>query len=57
MKGLWIQIILITVCWSFAIISITMVDRILKYLYALFNILQVSSSSTLGHFVTIHSIW
>ncbi|XP_076456593.1 cadherin EGF LAG seven-pass G-type receptor 1-like [Babylonia areolata] len=40
MKGLWIQIILITVCWSFAIISITMVDRILKYLYALFNCLQ-----------------
>ena len=41
MKGVWIQVILITVCWSFAIISITMVDRILKYLYALFNCLQV----------------
>ncbi|XP_070181949.1 cadherin EGF LAG seven-pass G-type receptor 1-like [Littorina saxatilis] len=40
MKGLWIQIILITVCWAFAIISIKMVDRILKYLYALFNCLQ-----------------
>ncbi|XP_050390445.2 cadherin EGF LAG seven-pass G-type receptor 1 [Patella vulgata] len=40
MKGLWTQIILVTVCWAFAFISIKMVDQILKYIYALFNCLQ-----------------
>ncbi|ESO83436.1 hypothetical protein LOTGIDRAFT_169300 [Lottia gigantea] len=40
MKGLWTQLILVTVCWAFAFISIKMVDQILKYIYALFNCLQ-----------------
>ncbi|XP_025108331.1 adhesion G protein-coupled receptor L2-like [Pomacea canaliculata] len=40
MKGLWIQLILVTVCWSFAFMSIHIYDRIIKLLYALFNSLQ-----------------
>ncbi|XP_046574177.1 cadherin EGF LAG seven-pass G-type receptor 1-like [Haliotis rubra] len=40
MKGVWTQLILNTVCWSFAFISIKMVDTILKYLFAMFNFLQ-----------------
>ena len=44
MKGLWTQIILITSVWSFAFISLKMSDRILKYLFGLFNCLQVRTS-------------
>ncbi|CAG5122306.1 unnamed protein product, partial [Candidula unifasciata] len=40
MKALWTQVILVTVCWAFAFISIKMVDTILKYLYAMFTSLQ-----------------
>ncbi|XP_041364256.1 uncharacterized protein LOC121379672 [Gigantopelta aegis] len=40
MKGVWTQLILVTVCWSFAFVSLKMIDAILKYLYALFNCLQ-----------------
>ncbi|KAI0236958.1 hypothetical protein LSAT2_012517 [Lamellibrachia satsuma] len=39
-KALWTQTILLTLCWSFAFISVTMHDAIVKLLYALFNILQ-----------------
>jgi len=42
MRGLWTQLILITVVWSFAFVSLKMHDTILKYLYALMNCLQVS---------------
>ncbi|KAJ8318311.1 hypothetical protein KUTeg_003402 [Tegillarca granosa] len=42
MKGLWTQIILITVCWAFAFVSLKMHDSILKYLYAMMNCLQGS---------------
>ena len=41
MRGLWIQIILITVSWSFAFLSLRMHDTVIKYLYAMMNILQV----------------
>ncbi|XP_059158667.1 cadherin EGF LAG seven-pass G-type receptor 1-like [Physella acuta] len=40
MKALWTQVILVTVCWAFAFISIKIVDTILKYLYAMFTSLQ-----------------
>ncbi|XP_052778311.1 adhesion G protein-coupled receptor L2-like [Mya arenaria] len=40
MKGLWTQIILIAVAWSFAFISLKMNDRIIKYIFGLFNSLQ-----------------
>ncbi|XP_052265655.1 adhesion G protein-coupled receptor L2-like [Dreissena polymorpha] len=40
MKGLWTQIILITVAWAFAFGSLKMHDRILKYIFGLFNGLQ-----------------
>ncbi|CAC5417390.1 unnamed protein product [Mytilus coruscus] len=42
MRGLWTQLILVTVVWSFAFISLKMHDAILKYLYALMNCLQGS---------------
>ncbi|XP_053392532.1 adhesion G protein-coupled receptor L2-like [Mercenaria mercenaria] len=42
MKALWTQIILITVVWSFAFISLRMSDRIVKYIFGLFNCLQGS---------------
>lgn len=41
MRGLWIQIILITVSWAFAFLSLRMHDSVIKYLYAMMNILQV----------------
>ncbi|XP_021355754.1 cadherin EGF LAG seven-pass G-type receptor 1-like isoform X2 [Mizuhopecten yessoensis] len=40
MKGMWTQIILVTVNWSFAFLSLKMHDSIIKYLYALMNVLQ-----------------
>ncbi|CAL1530171.1 unnamed protein product, partial [Lymnaea stagnalis] len=40
MKALWTQVILITVCWAFAFISLKIVDTILKYLFAMFTSLQ-----------------
>ncbi|KAI8794290.1 latrophilin-3, partial [Biomphalaria glabrata] len=40
MKALWTQVILVTVCWSFAFISLKIMDNILKYLYAMFTSLQ-----------------
>ncbi|KAK2189699.1 hypothetical protein NP493_99g02003 [Ridgeia piscesae] len=39
-KALWTQTILLSLCWSFAFISVMMHDDIVKLLYALFNILQ-----------------
>lgn len=43
MRGLWIQIILVTVSWSFAFLSLRMHDAVIKYLYAMMNILQVKN--------------
>ncbi|KAK3090162.1 hypothetical protein FSP39_009603 [Pinctada imbricata] len=43
MKGLWIQIILVTVAWSFAFLSLQMHDSVIKYLYALMNTLQIQA--------------
>ncbi|KAK3761610.1 hypothetical protein RRG08_040305 [Elysia crispata] len=40
MKALWTQVILVTVVWAFAFISVKMLDTILKYLYAMFTSLQ-----------------
>ncbi|KAK3590964.1 hypothetical protein CHS0354_034536 [Potamilus streckersoni] len=40
MKALWTQVILITVFWSFAFVSLKMTDRIIKYLFGLFGFLQ-----------------
>jgi len=42
MKGLWTQVILVTVNWSFAFLSLKMHDSIIKYLYAMMNVLQAS---------------
>ncbi|CAD5123647.1 DgyrCDS11973 [Dimorphilus gyrociliatus] len=39
-KALWSQVILLTMSWSFAFISLRMVGAIVKWLYALFNCLQ-----------------
>ena len=45
MKALWTQIILITAVWSFAFWSLKMSDKIFKYLFGLFNFLQVRARS------------
>ncbi|PAA88199.1 hypothetical protein BOX15_Mlig026270g1 [Macrostomum lignano] len=39
-KALWTQVILLSVSWSFAFVSIIMHDIIVKLLYAMFNCLQ-----------------
>ncbi|XP_064634672.1 adhesion G protein-coupled receptor L1-like [Lineus longissimus] len=41
-KALWTQLILLTIMWAFAFISVKMRGSIIKYLFALFNILQGS---------------
>lgn len=52
MRGLWIQIILITVSWAFAFLSLRMHDSVIKYLYAMMNILQ--GAFVLVFFVFLH---
>ncbi|XP_048760884.1 adhesion G protein-coupled receptor L2-like isoform X2 [Ostrea edulis] len=52
MRGLWIQIILVTVSWSFAFLSLRMHDAVIKYLYAMMNILQ--GAFVLVFFVFLH---
>ncbi|WAR25739.1 AGRL2-like protein [Mya arenaria] len=49
MKGLWTQIILIAVAWSFAFISLKMNDRIIKYIFGLFNSLQKKKKTLSAH--------
>ncbi|XP_074649069.1 adhesion G protein-coupled receptor L3-like [Tubulanus polymorphus] len=39
-KALWTQVILLTIAWAFAFVSVRMRGSILKYLYAMFNCLQ-----------------
>ncbi|KAK7477812.1 hypothetical protein BaRGS_00030995 [Batillaria attramentaria] len=43
MKGLWIQIILITVCWSFAIMSLKILDRIGAFFIVFYLLLHEES--------------
>ncbi|XP_062603482.1 adhesion G protein-coupled receptor L2-like [Saccostrea cucullata] len=52
MRGLWIQIILVTVSWAFAFLSLRMHDSVIKYLYAMMNILQ--GAFVLVFFVFLH---
>ena len=54
MKALWTQIILITAVWSFAFWSLKMSDKIFKYLFGLFNFLQVRGRFIV--FKTKHSV-
>ncbi len=47
-RALWTQTILLTVCWFFAFITLKMRGAIIKYLYALFNVLQVETSKPIS---------
>lgn len=40
-KAVWTQITLLTLCWTFAIMSLVIYGSIIKYLYAFLNCLQV----------------
>lgn len=41
-KAVWTQIVLLSLCWSFGLMSFIIMEPALKYLYAFFNALQVN---------------
>jgi hypothetical protein len=47
---LWTQTILLAVGWTFAILSINMKGEIVKWLHALFNVLQVIKTFIVRYF-------
>lgn len=40
-KAVWTQIVLMTLCWNFGLLSFILIEPTLKYLFAFFNCLQV----------------
>ncbi|XP_064617683.1 LOW QUALITY PROTEIN: adhesion G protein-coupled receptor L2-like [Liolophura sinensis] len=51
-KSLWTQVILLTVCWAFAFLSVKMMDPIIKYLYAI--VLCIQGSFFIVFFLLLH---
>ncbi|CAF0710943.1 unnamed protein product [Brachionus calyciflorus] len=41
-KAVWTQIVLLSLCWSFGLMSFMVIEPALKYLFAFFNCLQAS---------------
>ena len=40
-KAVWTQIVLLTLCWTFALMSLIIHGKVVKYLFAFLNCLQV----------------
>ncbi len=45
-RALWTQVILLTICWTFAVLTLRMSGIIIKVLYGLFNCAQVCTVVT-----------
>ena len=44
-QAVWTQIVLLSLGWTFAIMSLILVGSIVKYVYALINCLQVNKTT------------
>lgn len=54
-RALWTQVILLTICWAFAVLTLRMSGIIIKVLYGLFNCAQVSGNhSCYFALLTVH---